>query len=193
MNAFFDAVEYSATSSAALALPPPQNALREIVGDTRIDCIISASILSQLAVMPKLYAEQRGVYQRLPESAWKAWETSLMIGHVQNLQSQGQCVCIMFDQERMILKQSRTTLAHVQPDWTIIDRESAMGELPSDALYTQVQATHPHMIQREWLWEIAPPGEEHKNYCVRHRVGGVVAWQSLQDNKGEKISPLLVE
>jgi hypothetical protein len=176
VNTMYESVERAVAGQGQLALPTPTNALREIFAGEHLDFIMSASIVSQLAIMPTLYAEERGVYRHHSESEWQAWKTALIEAHIRDIQSQAQCVCVVFDQERMILKQERHNKSAVSPQLTVIDRESAIGTYSKELLIQHFAHTHTQTLLQEWYWDIAPLGEEHKHYAVRHRVGGVIAW-----------------
>lgn len=172
----YETIEHAVAGRARLTLPAPKNALQEIFGSARLDFIMSASILSQLAIMPTLYAEERGVYRHCTEAEWLYWKTSLIEAHLRDIQHQADCVCVVFDQERMILKQERYSSGSLAPQLSVIDRESALGAFSKELLVQLIATTHPQTIVQEWYWDIAPLGEEHKHYAVRHHVGGVIAW-----------------
>ena len=172
VHTFYDVIQVAMRSSKEMQLPPPANALYEILQGQKCDCIISASILSQLAVLPKIYAEKQRVFDRCTPEQWRTWETLLMRTHIETLCAMSDCVCIMYDVERTILKQERKAGAMYE---RMVDRESAMGYFSTNHITEMITVSHSVCACKEWMWDIAPLGEEHKHFAVRHKVCGITA------------------
>ncbi len=115
--------------------------------DEPADLLISANILSQLAVLPNGYATR---WMRSPSAGMvRNFSRSLVIAHLDWLASFEGVVCLISDLERLFCDGD-----------DIVGREDSLWgvELPNGG--------------REWIWDLAPRPEIDWNRDIRHRVVG---------------------
>ena len=128
--------------------------------DERFDLVVSANILSQLAVLPNGYATRR---MREPSAGMvRDFSRRLVIAHLDWLASFEGVVCLVSDLERLFCDGD-----------LIVDREDSLWgvELPDGG--------------REWIWDLAPRPEIDWNRDICHRVVGYrefpkTAWRAAR-------------
>ncbi|WP_041793806.1 hypothetical protein [Pararhodospirillum photometricum] len=126
-------------------VPPSPAPLPPEAGEA--DLVVSANLLSQLAIVPRRFLDQHGV-------AWEAQDAvarALIDAHLAALACCSGTVCLITDFER----EERPTTGEE-------------GATRYDILY----GARPRIEGSRWLWDLAPPGEEDRTLQVRHRVMG---------------------
>lgn len=115
--------------------------------DDEIDLVVSANILSQLAVLPNGYASRW--IKKSNNGQIKVFSRRLVINHLDWMASFAGGVCLIADLERL----------YCDGD-DVVSREGSLWgvDLPEGG--------------REWQWDLAPRPEIELNQDVRHRVVG---------------------
>jgi hypothetical protein len=110
------------------------------------DLMVSANLLSQLSLLPRMYLERRGFSEGIDE-----FSRALVQCHLSDLAAFPGIACLITDVERLTLE-----------DDEVIASEDPLFGVPL-----------PYR-GREWVWNIAPRPEVHRHRDYRHRVLGVV-------------------
>ena len=127
-----------------LNIPSPNRFLDDI----HVNLIVSLNILSQLPTLPAAYLED---HFRMGEEITRVVSTKIIQYHIDYLKKFSGTVCLITDIEREIR----------DADGTRVEKFSALQGL-----------VFPWRC-KNWVWEIAPLGEESLDYSVRHHVAGI--------------------
>ena len=154
------AVEHAYQSARARTLPHPDEIVAEPFHDQDFDLVVSANILSQLAVLPNGYLSRR-VKEFTPERMAE-FSRRLVEGHLDWLGAFPNRTCLIADLERLYCKGHRA-----------INREPSLWGVQLPDGY------------REWYWDLAPRPEFDFRHDVRHRIAGFTdfpgkAWRERQ-------------
>lgn len=134
---------HTAKQSKSKTNAPAIPAPIHFLDDENIDFVVSLNILSQLPLLPKQFLEKI-----CDEMELEKFGKDLMSAHISYLRRFRCPVLMICDAERQIFDKKGT----------LIDRENVLeGSILNNT-------------GEEWLWNIAPIGEIHKDYSVVHKV-----------------------
>ncbi len=145
------------------ALPNLDNIVVNAFHDQAFDLVVSANVLSQLAVLPNGYLSRR--VGSFTPARMTEFSRRLVEDHLDWLSAFSSRRCLIADLERLYCKGHR-----------VLEREESLWgvSLPEGC--------------REWCWDLAPRPEYDYRYDVRHRIAGYVdfpgeSWR-LRANQG---------
>jgi len=114
--------------------------------DEKTDLVISLNVLSQLTVCMRHHLAEELHYA--DAAALDAWEEGIMRDHYGMLRTLKCPVCLITDYE-----------------WNVFDRAGSVVET-----VTTVRGVTLPKADREWIWDIVPPGEVSKDRSVSRKV-----------------------
>ena len=120
------------------------------LGDEKISHVVSLNLLSQLALPARYYLERKK-----PGQDFEDYYRSLIINHLDYLQkfkAQSKQVLLISDVEKIISDR----------DFQELGRESSLQSIDLEKILPAPQ--------KEWIWDLAPPGELDKNLSTRLKV-----------------------
>jgi hypothetical protein len=124
--------------------PAPEPGSDFGLDDPSVDFVVSLNLVSQLPLAPAEWLEARG----MSEAEAVAYGARIVTAHFAHLRRFSCPVCVVGDRTRSYVDLSGRTIE------------------TDDALY----GVAPPPADREWDWELAPLGEQDKNYAIRNRV-----------------------
>lgn len=133
-------------SKAPHSFPPKPSFLLD---DRDVDLVISANILSQLALLPAREFERQGANAQTLQH----YSRDITTQHLAYLAEFSAVTCLITDIER---------LTHSKGG-QLVHCENAIYNLPLPE------------AQQQWLWHIAPLGESSKDHALSHRVAGYIS------------------
>lgn len=128
-----------------IELPEPEAHFPDV--DENTDLVISLNVLSQVGVIPEEYAD--GKLQWEDYASLEAWEGRIIAAHYEALARLTCRVCLITDYEAVY-------------------RDRGGKELQRSYLLGPVRLPEAYA---EWLWDIAPFGEESRDYAVERKCG----------------------
>lgn len=135
----------------AMVMPEPSPSLPEECCEA--DLVVSLNVLSQLPVVPCLFALKK--IPEITESESEIWCRKIIESHISWLDSLSSSICMISDYS-----------------FTISDKSGIMTEQGS-TLYN-IQISEP---EKQWTWEISPYGEEKAGFSRRLDVG---VWSQIR-------------
>lgn len=154
------AVEHSYHCARARSLPRLDQIAADYFHRQDFDLVVSANILSQLAVLPNGYLSRR--VREFTSERMAEFSRRLVEGHLDWLGAFPNRTCLIADLERLYCKGHR-----------VIKREPSLWGVQLPDGY------------REWYWDLAPRPEFDFRHDVRHRIAGFTdfpakAWRERQ-------------
>jgi len=145
VSGIVEAIHTQVSESAAAPLPEPLATLPASVPDA--DLIVSANLLSQLPLLPRLYLKY---HTTRSEDEVEAYAVAIIRAHLAALSAALGCACLISDAQVLYVDGERM-LAGEDPLHGV---DIGAGD-------------------RAWRWDFAPRPEHQSDLDVRHRVAGI--------------------
>lgn len=126
----------------------PRSRPEAFLDDDEVDLVASVNLISQLPYLPVVYLERAGVHG---EEAIAAYARQVVEAHIEYLSELPGVVALIGDLDR------RT-----------VDREGRLVEC-----LTALRGARLPWKGEEWIWNLAPRPEAHREYSYQRRVVGI--------------------
>jgi hypothetical protein len=154
---------YANKKAGWLELPEPHAYFPDV--DEGADLVISLNVLTQVSVIPEEYVTRKLKWK--DSSTLEAWEDRIMARHYEALARLACFACLITDYEAVY-------------------RDRDGGEIGRSYLLGSLRLPK---AEKEWIWDIAPLGEESRKYSVQRKSGAFYLrqWNSPGNNSSQKL------